>query len=210
MDYTETTCRDFIAALASKAPVPGGGGACALVGAVGMALGNMVASLTLGKAKYADVQDDIVRIAARADALQQALLALVAQDAEAFAPLAAAYGLPTETEAERAAKAAVMEAALKIACAVPLTIMERCCEVAELVSELSQIGSAIAVSDAGCGAACCRAALTGGALNVFVNTRLMTDRAYAEDVERRADAMLQKYVPVCDEVYASVARRFRR
>lgn len=210
MDFTEKTCRDFVAALASKQPVPGGGGAAALVGAVGMALGNMVASLTLGKQKYADVQDDIIRIAQEATELQDALLALVAEDAEAFAPLSKAYGLPQDTPEARAYRAAVMEDALKIALTAPLAIMRRCCEAIELIRELSQIGAAIAISDAGCGAACCRAALTAGALNVLVNTRLLQDRAYAEEIEREADAMLERYVPVCDDIFASVERRFRQ
>ena len=210
MDLMENSCRDFIAALASKEPVPGGGGAAALVGAVGMALGNMVASLTLGKPKYADVQDDIVRIAGQATALQDALLALVAEDARAFAPLSKAYGLPQDTDEARAYKAGVMEDALKTACSAPLAIMRRCCEAIALIRELSQIGSAIAISDAGCGAACCRAALTAGALNVFVNTRLLRDRAYAGEIEREADAMLRQYAPMCDDIYAAVERRFRQ
>ncbi len=210
MDFTQRTCRDFVDALASKAPVPGGGGASALVGAVGMALGNMVASLTVGKAKYADVQDEILRIAEAASALQETLLALVEKDAEAFRPLAAAYALPKETEQERVARAAVMEEALATACTAPMEIMERVCEAVTLIERLAQIGSALAISDAGCGAACCRAALTGAALNVFINTQSMRDRAYADLLNGKADAMLQKYVPVCDGVYASVRDRFRQ
>lgn len=209
MDYTRESCRDFIEALASKSPAPGGGGASALVGAVGMALGAMVASLTLGKQKYADVQGDIERLAARADVLRAELIALVEKDAEAFLPLAKAYGLPKETEAQRAHKDAVMEAALKAACAVPMEIMERVCEAVTVIKELARIGSALAVSDAGCGAACCRAALTGGALNVLINTKAMRDRTYAEALNARMDAMLEKYVPECDAVCDAVTNRLR-
>lgn len=106
----------------------GGGGASALVGAIGTALGNMVGSLTLGKKKYADVQDDIIALKAKADALQAELLGLVQKDAEMFEPLSKAYGLPKETEEEKAEKARVMEAALKDACSVPVEIMEKICE----------------------------------------------------------------------------------
>ena len=102
MEFTKGTCEEFVEVLASKAPVPGGGGASALVGAIGTALGNMVGSLTLGKKKYADVQDDIIALKAKADALQAELLGLVQKDAEMFEPLSKAYGLPKETEEEKA------------------------------------------------------------------------------------------------------------
>lgn len=206
--FATYTCADFVSALASKAPVPGGGGAAALSGAVGTALGSMVCNLTLGKQKYADVQDDILRIQAHADALQQAFFDLIDEDAAAFEPLSKAYGLPRSTDAERAARAAIMEDALKLAVVPPLLLMERCCEAIALLEELARIGSAIAISDVGCGAACCRAALTGGALNVFINTKSMADRAYADALDARARGMLDAYVPRCDDVYASVAARF--
>jgi formiminotetrahydrofolate cyclodeaminase len=118
MDYSEKSCEVFVQALASKEPVPGGGGASALVGAIGMALGNMVGSLTLNKKKYADVQEDIMDLKEKADDVQCELLKLIAKDADAFKPLSAAYGLPKDTDLQRAEKARVMEKALKDACAV--------------------------------------------------------------------------------------------
>ena len=106
--------------LASKAPAPGGGGAAALVGAVGVALGNMVGSLTVGKKKYAAVEADLRALNARAEVLRRRLEALVQADAEAFLPLAAAYGLPKETPEQQAHKAAVLEQALDGACSARL------------------------------------------------------------------------------------------
>lgn len=206
---TDKTCEDFVIALASNAPVPGGGGASALVGAIGMALGDMVGSLTLGKKKYADVQVDIEWLKERAGEIERELLNLIERDAEVFEPLSRAYGLPKETAAEQAHKAQVMEAALKEACAVPLSIMERCCEAIELISEFAQKGTTIAISDAGCGAACCRAALTSASMNVFINTKAMTDRAYAEEINSKANAMLGKYIPLSDIIAESVLARFR-
>ena len=100
--------------LASKAPAPGGGGAAALVGAAGVALGNMVGSLTVGKKKYAAVEADLRTLNARAKVLRRRLEALVQADAEAFMPLAAAYGLPKETPEQQAHKAAVLEQALRV------------------------------------------------------------------------------------------------
>ena len=126
MGFTKRSCEEFVDVLASKAPVPGGGGASALVGAIGMALGNMVGSLTVGKKKYADVEEEMWELKGKADALQKELLALIERDAEVFEPLSKAYGMPRETEEEKAEKARVMEIVLKDACSVPMEIMEKC------------------------------------------------------------------------------------
>lgn len=206
---TRYSCEDFVFKLASNTPVPGGGGASALVGAIGMALGDMVGSLTLGKKKYADVQEDIERLKKQAGEIERELLSLIERDAEVFEPLSRAYGLPKETAEEQAYKAKIMEAALKEACSVPLSIMERCCEAIALIDEFAQKGTAIAISDAGCGAACCRAALTSASMNVFINTKAMTDRSYAEEINRKASAILEEYIPMSDAITTSVLARFR-
>ena len=104
MDLTQLSCEDFLSRLASKAPAPGGGGAAALVGAAGVALGNMVGNLTTGKKKYAAVEEEILVLNARAETLRKRLEALVQADADAFTPLAAAYGLPRETPEQQARK----------------------------------------------------------------------------------------------------------
>lgn len=205
MEMMEQSCTQFLAELAGKAPVPGGGGAAALVGAAGVALGNMVGCLTTGKKKYAAVEADIQALNARAEALRRELEALVQADAEAFAPLAAAYGLPKDTPAQAAHKAA----ALNTACAVPLEIMQKCAEGIVLVEEYAAKGSVLAVSDAGCAAALCKAALQSASLNVFINTKLMTDRPRADALDAQADALLNEYVPRADAVFASVTNKLR-
>ncbi len=209
MEMMEQSCTRFLAELAGKAPVPGGGGAAALVGAAGVALGNMVGCLTTGKKKYAAVEADIQALNARAEALRRELEALVQADAEAFAPLAAAYGLPKDTPAQAAHKAAVLDAALNTACAVPLEIMQKCAEGIMLVEEYAAKGSVLAVSDAGCAAALCKAALQSASLNVFINTKLMTDRPRADALDAQADALLNEYVPRADAVFASVTNKLR-
>ncbi len=207
-DHTALGCRDFVDILASKAPVPGGGGASALVGAIGMALGNMVGSLTVGKAKYADVQDDIIVLKKQADSLQDELLNLVRIDAEAFEPLSAAYGLPKDTEEEKAHKAEVMEQCLRDACAAPLDIMRRCCEAIELHEQFAAKGTAIAISDVGVGVVLCKSALQGASLNVFINTASMLDRRYAEQINTEANRMLEEYTARADVIFTDVAARF--
>ena len=209
MEMTKLSCEEFLSELASKAPAPGGGGASALVGAAGVALGNMVGSLTVGKKKYAAVEADIQSLNAKAEALRRELEALVQADAEAFAPLAAAYGLPKDTPEQAAHKAAVLEKALDAACAVPLDIMAKCAEGIALVEEYAAKGSVMAVSDAGCAAALCKAALQAASLNVFINTKLMADRAHAAELDAKADSLLDEFVPRADAVFAAVSDKLR-
>ena len=201
---TAKSCEEFISVLASSAPVPGGGGASALVGAIGTALGNRVGSLTVGKKKYADVQDEILKLKTRSDKLQEKLLMMVEKDAEVFEPLSKAYGLPSGTEEEKAEKERVMETVLKAASEAPFGIMELCMEAIDIVSRFSEIGSKIAISDAGCAAACCRAALNAASLNVFINTKLMKDRTYAEEMNKRAEEMLELGNVKADAIFDTV------
>ena len=208
MNFVALSCGEFTEALASKKPVPGGGGASALVGAIGMALGNMVGSLTLGKKKYADVQDDIVALKAQADALQRELLVLMQRDAEVFEPLSRAYGMPGETQEEKAEKARVMARCLQDCCEVPIQIMRACCKAIDLHEAFAAKGTAIAISDVGCGVICCKAALQAASLNVFINTKSMEDRALAEDNNREAGSMLAQYTTKADQIFADVAARF--
>ena len=209
MGFTKGTCEEFLEVLASKAPVPGGGGASALVGAIGMALGNMVGSLTVGKKKYADVEADILALKEKATALQADFLRLVEADAEAFEPLAKAYGMPRETEEEKAEKARVMAIVLKDACAVPMEIMEKCCEAINVIEEFAAKGSALAISDAGVGVVFCKAALLGASLNVFINTKSMADKEYAASLNEKADKMIADYSKKADEIFAAVNARLR-
>ena len=193
--------------LSTKAPVQGGGGASALVGAIGTALGNMVGSLTVGKKKYADVEADIIALKEKADALQKEFLRLVEEDAKVFEPLSKAYGMPKETEEEKAEKARVMEIVLKDACLVPMEIMRKCCEALDIIEEYAQKGSVIAISDAGCAAVMCKAAMESAALNVYVNTKMMNDRKIAETMNLEVQGMLNVYNIKAYEVYLSVEGR---
>jgi formiminotetrahydrofolate cyclodeaminase len=203
-EYMSLSCAEFADALSSNEPTPGGGGASAYVGALSAALGAMVGYLTLGKAKYADVQDDIEDMVLRSEKLRRRLQNLVAEDALSFAPLARAYGLPANTEAEKRAKAEKLVAALKAASDIPLKIMKSCCEAIDLNAGFMEKGSRLAASDAGAGAVFGKAALIGASLNIFINTKLMKDRAYAAELNAGADAMISEYGKKADAVYASV------
>ena len=204
MDMTLASCREFVSVLASDAPAPGGGGAAALVGAIGTALGNMVGSLTVGKKKYAAVEAEIIALKAKCDDLQKQLLDQVEADEVNFLPLAKAYGIPKDDPN----RDKVLEEATIIACSTPMHIMELCCEAIEAIAVFAEKGSRLAVSDAGCGAVCCKAALQAASLNVFINTKSLKNREVAEEMNAKANGMLDKYCAMADEIFASVRANF--
>lgn len=203
--FIERSCADFTAVLASREPVPGGGGAAALVGALGTALCSMVGNLTVGRKKYAAVEADVRAVLKRADALQARLLGLVDQDAEAFEPLSRAYSLPKD-DPERNT---TLESVTRLACQAPLEMMRAVCEAIELLEEMLDKGSVTLVSDVGCGALCCAAALESAGMNVFVNTKTMRGREEAARLDAQADTLLAEYIPRARRVADEVNRRLR-
>ena len=204
MDMTLESCRKFVEVLASDAPAPGGGGAAALVGAIGTALGNMVGSLTVGKKKYAEVEAEIIDLKAKCDALQTELLNQVEADDIGFVPLAKAYGIPKDDPN----RDAVLEAATITACGVPMHIMELCCQALDYIKVFAEKGSRLAVSDAGCAAVCCKAALQAASLNVFINTKSLKNRDVAEEMNAKANGMLGAYCALADEIFNTVKAGF--
>ncbi len=206
---TDKSCREFLNMLASAEPIPGGGGASAMVGALGAALGGMVGNLTLGKKKYESVQEDIKALLDRAGKLQSELLSLVVKDAEVFEPLSRAYGLPKNTDEEKKHREAVMEEALRLACSVPVELMEKSMEAVALHEEMAVKGTRIAISDAGVGVLFCKSALLGASLNVFINTKLMKDRKYAEAINKKAEMLISQCIARADRVYRNVEEQLK-
>ena len=205
----EKKTTEFLEELSSSAPVPGGGGASAAAGAYAAALGLMVGNLTTGKKKYADVEEEICESMKKLEQLRDKLTRLVDEDAKAFEPLSKAYGMPKETEEQKKLKEQVMETALREACRVPLEIMEVSIEVMELLQVLEEKGSRLAVSDAGVGILFAKTCLEGASLNVFINTRLMKDRQYAEELNLRADAWIARGRTLEQQVYHGVLEKIR-
>lgn len=208
MKFADKTCKDFTAVLASKEAVPGGGGASALIGAIGIALGNMVGSLTVGKKKYAEVEEEIKELMVKAEVVRKKFIELIDKDAEVFAPLAAAYGMPKDTKEQQEEKDRVMEEVLVSACDVPMQIMHAACEAVDIIETFAEKGSKLAISDAGCAATACRAALEAASLNVFINTKSMKNREYAEKVNTEANHMLDTYPKKADEIFQRVRAGF--
>lgn len=209
MSMSEMPIRQFIEELSSDAPVPGGGGASGLVAGCGMALGNMVLSLTTGKKKYAEYQDEMNSLVEKANQVTAILLQGMDADAEAFAPLAEAYKMPKDTPEQIAKREEVMEQALVVASQAPLRMMENIMEAMRLIQRIAEIGSRLAISDAGVGIQCCMAAMRGASLNVFINTKLMKNRKVATDMNCRADALLAESDSVGNHTYQLVLEAIR-
>ena len=203
---SEQSCKDFAALLSSKAPVPGGGGAAALAGALGIALCSMVGNFTTGKKKYAAYEEDVQRMLQAGEVLRGRLLALVDADAEAFEPLSRAYAIPKDDPS----RATVLEEATLNACKAPLEMVSCCGEALMLLEEMLEKGSRLLLSDVGCGALLCKAAMESAALNVFINTSSLADRSIADEMERQVDAALEQYLPVADRIAKAVAAFIRK
>ena len=203
------TIQEFRDVLSSKEPVPGGGGASALAGALGNALGQMVANLTIGKKKYALVEDEIKELAERMKGIQGQFTALADQDAKVFAPLAKCYSLPSGTEEEKAYKAEVMEARLLDASLVPMEIMEKASEMLEIMDILADKGSRMAVSDVGVGVQFIRTALLGAVMNVYINTKSMKNREKAEEMNEKAERLIKEGTEAADRIYQKVLEQLR-
>lgn len=202
----EQVIQDFLDVLSSKEPVPGGGGASALCGAAGNALGQMVANLTVGKKKYAEAEPEVKEHLEKMVKLQAEFTALADDDAKVFAPLAKAYSLPSETEEQKAYKAEVMETNLLAASAVPLQIMEKSMQMLTILDRLADIGSRMAVSDVGVAVQSTRAALLGAAMNVYINTKSMKDRNKAEELNNSANKMIEEGSRQADRIYDKVLK----
>ena len=203
------TIQGFLDVLSSKEPVPGGGGASALAGALGNALGQMVANLTIGKKKYAQGEDEIKELAERMKGIQGQFTALADQDAKVFAPLAKCYSLPSGTEEEKAYKAEVMEARLLDASLVPMEIMEKASEMLEIMDILADKGSRMAVSDVGVGVQFIRTALLGAVMNVYINTKSMKNREKAEEMNEKAERLIKEGTEAADRIYQKVLEQLR-
>lgn len=198
------TLEKFTKRIASKEPAPGGGGASALVASVGVALGDMVGELTVGKKKYADVEDELKELMSKAQTLRAQLLDCIDEDARAFEPLSRAYSIPKDDPT----RDEVMEECLRNAAGAPLHIFDITCECIELVREFAAKGSKIVISDAATGAAILKGAMYGAAVNVKVNTKLMKDKEYAASINKHVDDKMDSYSKLADEIFSSIYNNY--
>jgi formiminotetrahydrofolate cyclodeaminase len=190
----DLTVGAFADALAAQTSTPGGGGAAAVMGSQAAALVSMVINFTVGKKKYAAVEEEFRRILARSEELRRELLALADADAAAFDGVSATYSMPKETEEQAAARTAALQAALKHAAEIPFVTAEKCLEVIELAAPVGAGGNPNVVSDAGTAIYLAHAAVLAGLLNVNVNLKLIKDPDFVAEWSAKRDDLLGRTV----------------
>ena len=193
MKLVEMKVNEFVDLMASDEPAPGGGSAAALEGALGAALTAMVCALTVGKKKYADVQELAIESQKKGNELK-------AQ----FNAVSAVFAMPKDTDEEKAARKAAMQEALKGCTKTPFEMMELACQALELTRSVVGKLNASAASDLGCAALSLKAAIQGAWLNVLINIGGIQDQAFADEYRQKGQALLDKALPLADAIYQEV------
>lgn len=206
----EKKCNEFIQVLSSKEPIPGGGGASAYVGALGMSLGSMVGNLTLGKQKYQEVEPMIQSLLDQSKNIIAKLEELVERDAQAFLPLSQAYKMPKVTKEQQINKKAAIQQALIEAAQVPLEIARTCLKAIVLMDTYAKEGSRMAISDAGVGAIFCKAAIQAAKLNVLINTKMMEDQDKKARIESELDEIVTVGLEKANAIYQYVENTLKK
>ena len=194
--------KEFINTLASKEPTPGGGGAAAMVGTVAAALGSMVANLTAGKKKYVQYQEDIERILTYLEEAIWDINSYIQKDADAFGPVAEAYKIPKDDPK----KAEIMEKALLAAAVVPMELAGKVHDLIPVLEELEEKGSKLALSDVAVAAVCCKAAMEGAVMNVYINTKSLTNPMIAEGLNKKAMKLVEDGGKRCQAIYERIQK----
>jgi len=207
MMLTEKPVTIFLDELSSSAPAPGGGSAAALSGALGAALVSMVCNLTLGKKKYADVQEDIEALLEKSEALRKELTDLLEEDVKAYTAYSKAAKMPRQTEEQKAERATARQEALKGATDVPLRIAEAAVKVMYLCRPAAEKGNVWAVSDAGVAVLLAEAALRSAALNVLINLGSLKDAEFVAARRAKLDSLLAGKGVMRDEIYDLVVEK---
>ena len=202
--FVKYSLEEFVDALASKAAVPGGGGASALAASLGIALGNMVGEFTVGKKKYADAEEELRACMVKAKELSRKFLNCIERDAAAFEPLSKAYAIPKDDKT----RDIIMENCLRDAAKVPMEILHLVCEAIKLEERFAVLGSVMIQSDAAVGASILRSSLLGAAVNVKINTKSMKDREYADSVNKEVDALVEESLPLADSIFEHIYHKY--
>jgi formiminotetrahydrofolate cyclodeaminase len=199
----------FLDALGSSAPAPGGGAASALAGALAAALAEMVAQLTVGRPKYATVEEQAQRALRETQRIRSDLIALMDEDAQAYRGVATAYALPKGTDDERRARDEAIQEALRAAMQPPMRVMERGCDLLRLAGEIATIGNPTVASDAGCAALLGEAAVRAAGLNVMANVVLLRDEQVAAEARAQVTALESRAAELRDQALATVRARMK-
>ena len=190
--YIDMPLRYFLDKLARKSPEPGGGSVAALTGALAAGLVSMVASLTLDKEKYQNVQTQIKSLLAASETLRIQMQELVQKDTEAYGALSEVYKMPRSTDTEKTLRTTRLQGALKKACQVPYEIAEKSLEIAKLTQQAAEIGNTAAISDAGVAVLLANTCVRSAALNVRINLNSIKDETYVNITWTRIQGILEQ------------------
>ena len=204
---TKNTVDEFLEQVASNSPAPGGGSVSALAGALGAALTSMVARLTIGKKKYAEVQSEMEEVLKRSEDLRNQLTLVIDEDTLAFNKVMEAFGMPKETDEQKAQRTLAIEEASRSATEVPLKLIELCDRMLDFVIIVSEKGNKNSASDAGVSAIFLRAAAHGAALNVRINVAGMEQNQFGEGAKRTMDSLLKRIEEKSERALVSVNSR---
>jgi len=211
VDYAAEPLKKYADDLAAKQETPGGGSVSGLVGALAAGLGSMVCNFTIGKKKYADVEQEVKRILEQCEALRGDLLKLMQQDVDVFqGQMGAAYGMPKDTPEQAAARKEAIQSACKAATQPPLTIARRCFGLLKLLVKLGQKGSVLLVSDVGVALALSGAAFDSAALNVQINLNYIDDSKFVEQVGIELDALAEQVPGLVSEGMSIVQAKMEK
>ncbi len=194
----------FLDELASKTSTPGGGGAAAVSGAMGAALISMVANFTIGKKGCEDVEDECKEILAKSEQLRADLTDAINDDVVVFNRVMSSYGMPKETDEEKAARSTEIQAALKEATDVPLQCAKLCREVINLSQPIADKGNNNVISDAGVAVLAGYAGLRSAALNVYINIGGIKDKEFADDRRQQLEKLMVGMDSLKEEIYEVV------
>ena len=204
MKLTEMTIPAFCELLGSDAPAPGGGSSAALSGALGVALTTMVAALTTGKEKYAEHESLMQEIIKEGTALRLQLVDVIDRDTEAFNGVSAVFSMPRDTDEEKEARKAAMQAALKACTLTPFEMMDCALQSLELTEKALGRSNTNAASDLGVAALSLKAAVQGAWLNILINIGGIRDEAFVAEYRQKGEAVLAKALPLADKIYEAV------
>jgi glutamate formiminotransferase/formiminotetrahydrofolate cyclodeaminase len=196
--------RDFVNETASDSAAPGGGSISALTGAMGAALGTMVANLSAIKKGWEDRLEEFSPWAAEGQQLKDKLVALVDEDTRAFDAIMSAFGLPKDTPEQVAERKQAIQDASKYATEVPFRTMQTAFDCLPLLKQMAEHGNPNSLSDVGVGALCIKTAVRGAWLNVLINAQGLSDKSWADNIVAEAKALLAKNHAACDEIILGI------
>ena len=206
MKLADLKVTEFADLVASDAPAPGGGSVASLYGAIGAALTAMVGGLTQGRKKYAEYAEHAAEVQAKASDLQQRLIDVMDRDTDAFNVVSAAFGMPKDTDEQKAARSAAIQEGLKGCTKTPMEMMELCDETLTLASSMLGRFNDTCASDLGVALLSLKAGIQGAWLNVLINVGSLKDQEFAAAYRTRGEALLAHALPLADECYAQILK----